>query len=162
MTMLIFRWTIPLTVLSHWQAGALYLIASQMVTIFWQQVGDLLYIHSIVERCGITNLPFVSRHLDRKGNKVFRTAPYLTQMTRVVNEVLVLIHCKGTEWFHYHIFLLIVELYKIKSMTSIVWFPNDWLLRVISHNDSQNKSQIYNFLVQISLCFVWKFYIIFI
>lgn len=42
------------------------LIATEMVPIVIEQLRDLLYINSIIEGCGISNLPFVGRHLHRE------------------------------------------------------------------------------------------------
>ena len=40
-----------------------------MVSIVLQELGDLLDIHGIVKGRGITNLPFISRHLDDEGRE---------------------------------------------------------------------------------------------
>ena len=43
--------------------AATHLVSSEVVAILLQQLGDLLHVDSVIERCGITNLPFVGCHL---------------------------------------------------------------------------------------------------
>lgn len=47
-----------------------YLVSSEVVTVFRQQVGHFLHVHGIVERRGVTDLPFIRRNLGVKNVSV--------------------------------------------------------------------------------------------
>lgn len=44
------------------------LITPQMVPVLSKQVRDLLHVHSIIERCGVSDLPLVGRNLSKGSN----------------------------------------------------------------------------------------------
>ena len=45
-----------------------HLVATEVIIIALQEVGDLLHINGIIKGCGISNLTLVGRDLHRKGS----------------------------------------------------------------------------------------------